>query len=70
MMGRRAFGRLERTTQRDRIGQFSLSATLEHYEVEELSLAQASRLLEQTQRHRARVLEAADVGSLGRRHAA
>ena len=63
MMGRRAFGRLERTTQRDRIGQFSLSATLEHYEVEELSLAQASRLLEQTRRHRSMMLEATEFES-------
>ena len=70
MMGRRTLGRLEGTRQWDSSGPFSLSATLEHYEVEELSLAQASRLLEQTQRHRARVLEAADIGSFGRRHAA
>ena len=70
MMGRRASRTLAGTTQWDSIGQFSLSATLEHYEVEELTLAQASRLLEKTRVHRARVLAAADVGSLGQRHAA
>jgi hypothetical protein len=62
-MARRVSGRAASAREFGGDRPFSLAATLDHYEVEELTLTQASRLLEKTRRHRSMMLEATEFES-------